>query len=320
MTNHPLEELAKLYLSHKNLSKSTIKSYQICFRTFIHYLKEEDILYAKTHTIILFREYLRDKGYSTYYIHIHLSALKVLYHFLSKNYQRFNLSHLYAYNITLNIKDEKIKHMLRKPVLTKDQAKHLLDCTKKNRKYIWDYRNHAIIYVMLTSGLRMDEIIHAKIMDLEEQDGKMILKIQSKDHLKESITYLSDGAKKALNDYLRLRKDHNPYLFIAHKNASPNLHLADMFFRTMFHKLINQCGLNGLGITPHCLRHTAALFNLERGASTLDTKMLLRHENISSTMIYQDYLDQLKDDSEYQIDEFILREEELIIYLKWMVK
>ena len=320
MIKHPLEDLTKFYLSHKNFSKSTIKSYQICFRAFIHYLKEENILYAKTHNIILFREYLRDKGYSTYYIHIHLSALKGFYHYLSKNYQRLNLSDVYAYKITLSIKDEKIKHILRKPVLTKDQAKHLLDFTKKNRKYIWDYRNFAIIYVMLTSGLRMDEVIHAKVKDLENQDGKMVLRIKSKDYLKESITYLSEGAKKALNEYLRLRKDHNPYLFIAHKNASPNLHLADMFFRTMFHQLINQCGLNGLGITPHSLRHTAALFNLERGASTLDTKMLLRHESISSTMIYQDYLDQLRDDSEYQIDEFILREEELKIYLKWMVK
>ncbi len=83
-----------------------------------------------------------------------------------------------------------------------------------------------------------------------------------------------------------------------------------MFFVDRFPKILKACGLDYLNITPHALRHTAAMFNLLRGGSLEATRQLMRHETIQSTLVYQEHLERIKDDSEDQIEAFILKEEE----------
>jgi len=112
-----------------------------------------------------------------------------------------------------------------------------------------------------------------------------------------------------MRDYLNKRKDENPYLFITHKNSSQDGHLSRTFFMDMFHRVLNDCGLKDSGITPHCLRHTAATMNLLRGGSVEQTRQLLRHVEIQSTLVYVHHIERMKDDSEYQIESFILKEE-----------
>jgi integrase/recombinase XerD len=77
----------------------------------------------------------------------------------------------------------------------------------------------------------------------------------------------------------------------------------------MFRRVLKDCGLENSGITPHCLRHTAATMNLLRGGSLEQTRQLMRHANIESTLVYRDHIERMKDDSENQIEKFILKEE-----------
>ena len=77
----------------------------------------------------------------------------------------------------------------------------------------------------------------------------------------------------------------------------------------MFKKVLKETNLEYTGITPYSLRHTAALFNLERGGSIEQTKALLGHVSIQSTLIYQAYLDRIRDDSEYQLESMLIHED-----------
>ena len=76
----------------------------------------------------------------------------------------------------------------------------------------------------------------------------------------------------------------------------------------MFRRVLEDCNLEDTKITPHSLRHTAATFNLLRGGSLEETKRLMRHTNISSTLIYTHHINRMKDDSQNQIEKFILGE------------
>lgn len=82
-----------------------------------------------------------------------------------------------------------------------------------------------------------------------------------------------------------------------------------MFFYYVFRRVIKKCGLDYTGITPHSLRHTAAYLNLLRGGTIESTKKLLRHVDISSTLVYKDYIDKMNDDSEGAIEAFIFSED-----------
>ena len=217
------------------------------------------------------------------------------------------MAEAYAQDITESIKNERIKNQISKPILTIDQAKHLLLHTKKIRKYIWHYRDHAMIYLMITTGMRSIEIRRARIKDLRVVNNQLILYVQGKGrNSADEFVKISKGVKEALNDYLNKRKDKNPYLFISHSKRSDIPYLSRTFFIRMFKRVLKDTGLEDTGITPHSLRHTAATLNLLRGASLEATKRFMRHASMSSTLIYSHHISRLKDDSENQIERFIL--------------
>ena len=309
MNKHNLETLSKQYLLEKDIAKRTEISYGFAFKHFIKFLKDNNIEFAKTSDVIKYRESKREMGYSSNWIYIQICALRGLYRYLKINQQRLNLPIEYAYDIMIPIKNETIKHRIDKPILTIEQARHLILHTKKIRKSFWHYRNHAIIYLMLTSGLRSVEILRAKRSDYQFVEGIWILYIpQKKRNTNDEYVKLSKGASIAMNDYLGLRHDDNPYLFITHQHGITQKPLGRMFFIAMFQRVLQDCGLENSGITPHCLRHTAAMMNILRGGSIESTRQLLRHVDIESTLLYVHHIERLKDDSERQIESFILRE------------
>lgn len=308
LIEHPLEALSETFIREKDLSDSTVNSYRIVYKKFIRFLKEEDILYPKTSDVIKFRELERNNGASTYYIHIQISALKGLFHYLKVNQSWLSLPINYSYDMMENIKNEHIEHKIRKPMLTLEEAKHFILSTKRMRHTIHQYRNHAIISLMITGGLSPHQIVHVTLSDYKMVDGAQVLYLENRNRREKDIIRISKGTTQAIDDYLIKRKDDNPYLFHGHK-ANRNQPLNRMFFYTMFRQLLKDTGLEYTKITPHSLRHTAALLNLERGASIEQTKAFMRHSSIKSTLVYQDYLNRMKDDSEYQIESLILKED-----------
>ncbi|MDY0277900.1 MAG: tyrosine-type recombinase/integrase [Acholeplasma sp.] len=308
MDSHPLIDLSEHFLSLQNLSKSTIKSYRICFKYYIKYLDEHDILYATTGDVIRFRDTLRRIGHSTYYIHTFISALKGLYRYLRIHQHIEHLDTHYAYDIMVQIKHEKITRHVSKTPLTLIEARQLLTHMKVTRKLIYDYRNYAIVCLMLTAGLSGHDIIHLKLTDYQIIEDKPALIIKRRRSEQTDIVYLSGGTTEAINDYLSKRHKKNPYLFISQNQTTDAGHLSRTFFYDMSKRVFKQCGIKEKHITPHVLRHTAAHLNLLRGASVESTKRLLRHVNIESTLIYQDYIKKMNDHTEESIESYILNE------------
>ena len=310
MNNHPLESLISQYLSEKDITKGTLELYKTVLKQYTLYLKGHEILYAKTSDVINYREWKRDQGYSTRWIYHQISALKGLYHYLSINQKRLDLPVEYAHDITEPIKNEQIKNRKSKPILTINQAKHLILCTKNNRKYIWHYRDHAMIYLMITTGLRSIEIRRAKKKDFRVVNNQLILYVQGKGRKSaDEFVKISKGVEEAIHDYFKKRKDKNPYLFVSHSKHSDIPYLSRTFFIRMFKRVLEDCGLEDTKITPHSLRHTAATFNLLRGGSLEATRQFLRHTNISATLVYAHHIERMKDDSENQIESYILGED-----------
>jgi integrase/recombinase XerD len=311
---HPLEELSKDYLNQKPVSKATKKSYRIAFKHYINYLKDKRIIYAKTSDIIKYKAYRRQIGDSPTWIYIQISALKGLYTYLANHQKRLGLDKGYAYNITVPIQNKQDQYQIKKQILSPHQARDLIVKTK-DRRYIWDYRDHAIIYLMLTSGFKRHEIIKAKRRDYKVVRGLPLIYIgPGQTNKNRPFVKLSRGAMRALNDYLVLRDDENPYLFRSHKYAKKSGQLSTTFFTHMFKRVLKKVGLDKNQITPNCLRQSAGIINLLRGGSMSQTYTLLRHVNIESTLVYKSYLDRINDQTEVELESFILSEEELILY------
>ena len=314
MIIHPLEPLIIEYLAEKDISKGTRELYTTILNQYTGYLKEHHIVYAKKSDVIDYINWKKSQGYSTRWIYHQISAIKGLYQYLSLHQKRLDLPIEYASDITETLKNERITQTLSKPILTVAQAKHLILYTKENRKYIWHYRDYAIVYLMLTTGMRTVEIRRAKKNDLKRINHQAILYIQGKGRQSsDEYVKLSKGADEAISDYLKRRNDKNPYLFISHSFHTDRLDLSRTFFLRMIQRVLKDCGLENTKITPHSLRHTAATFNLLRGSSLEATKKFMRHSNIASTLIYAHHINRLKDDSENQIEKYVLKEDMFFI-------
>ncbi len=311
MNNHPLESLIRQYLGQKDITKGTFELYNTVLKQYTLYLKENQILYAKSKDVMNYITWKRNQGYSVRWMYHQINAIKNFYRYLSLNQKRLNLPEVYAFDITEEIKNEHIQKRMDKPTLTIAQAKQLILSTKENRKYIWHYRDHAIIYLMITTGLRSVEIRRARKKDLSVVNNQLILYVQGKGRTSsDEFVKISKGVKEAINDYLNKRKDKNPYLFISHSKHTEILYLSRTFFIRMFRRVLKDADLHETHITPHALRHTAATFNLLRGATLDDTKRFMRHKDLSSTLIYAHHIDPMKDDAENQIEKYILKEED----------
>jgi|GEM_PF-3212853 len=205
------------------------------------------------------------------------------------------------------MKNVHIENSLEKDILTIEQAKQLILSNKDNRRYIWHYLDYAILYLMLTTGLRSIEIRRSKHRDLSMINNKPILYIQGKGkRSKDAFVKLSKDVDEAIRDYLEKRKDINPYLFISYSHRGDTPYLSRTFFKSMFQRILSVAGLENLKVSPHSLRHTAATINLARGGTLEETKRLMRHSNLSTTLLYSHHLEGMKDDVESAIEQFIL--------------
>ncbi len=129
------------------------------------------------------------------------------------NQKRLDLPPEYEINMTLSIKNVKIHQQSPRKVLTTEQAKQLILKTKENRKAIWQYRDHAIIYLMLTTGLRGIEV------------------------------------RRAMRKDLRRRKDKNPYLIITYSHRTKRQDVSRRFLNIMLKRILYEAGMEDVCIT-----------------------------------------------------------------------
>lgn len=311
MSFHQLFQLVEDYLTDKDMTKESFDLYQTILKQYTNYLENNQIEFAKTSDVTKYIKSIKDKGYSVSWINLQLTAIKGLYRYLSDNQRRYDLPLEYAFDITLSIKNEQSSRENNRPLLTIEQAKQLIIKTKENRRYIWHYRDHAMIYLMLTTGIRGVEVRRLKKKDFSVLNEQLILYVQGKgrDNADEYVK-IPSGVEEAINDYLSKREDKIPYIFVSHRKHTDKYMLSRTFFDSMFKRVLRDSGLSDLNLTPHALRHTAATANLLRGESLEQTRQFMRHSQVTSTMIYAHHLKEKNLDSQNELESFILSSNE----------
>ena len=107
---------------------------------------------------------------------------------------------------------------------------------------------------------------------------------------KERIVYLNNSCLNAINRYLavlnsgeKIKRVDKDALFLNRCGKRIGARSVEMIVE----KCLKQAGLDGMGISPHKLRHTAAtLLYQDAGVDIRVLKELLGHESLSTTEIY----------------------------------
>lgn len=274
-------------------TEQTKETYLKGARRFITYCKDNNILEVSEADIMNYKNYLRN-NYKASSISMYITSLKKLYKFLEKKGIR---------NITTDLKGAKNTRNFKKDPLTIEQTKDLLksiDTTTDEGK-----RNYALIKLLVATGLRTIEIERANIEDIRALGTANVLYIQGKGRDdKEEYVVLTYSTLKAIQDYLKTRKDAKPSdpLFVSYSDRSNGQRLKTRSIRDIVKKAYKNIGIVSDKITTHSLRHTAITLSLIGGASLQEAQNLARHSNINTTLIYAHNIDRIHNNAESKIE------------------
>ena len=159
-------------------------------------------------------------------------------------------------------------------------------------------RDKAILELFFSTGLRLSELCSLNSdLDLSKDE----FSIRGKGE-KVRVVFLSDSAKEAIRNYLKVRKDMDEPLFIQFsRNGAKNSLSAQAGRLTprSIERIVKYYAIKaGISkkVTPHIIRHSFATDLLSNGADIRSVQMMLGHANIATTQIYTHITDkQLRD-------------------------
>lgn len=145
-------------------------------------------------------------------------------------------------------------------------------------------RDHAILELFFSTGLRLSELASLnRDLDLSRDE----FSIRGKGE-KVRVVFLSDDAKSAIRDYLKVRKDMDEAMFIElsrNKAKSGSRRITPRSIERIVRDIAIKAGISKK-VTPHVLRHSFATDLLSNGADIRSVQMMLGHANIATTQIY----------------------------------
>ena len=142
-----------------------------------------------------------------------------------------------------------------------------------------------MIVLFLNCGIRLSELVNINLTDIRSDNT---LRVTGKGS-KERTVYLTDASIDAINRYLNVRLDtEHPIidknaLFISPKTGQ---RVKKRRVQQIVSSALKSAHLDGLGLSTHKLRHTAATMMFQNGVDVRTLKEVLGHENLSTTEIY----------------------------------
>jgi site-specific recombinase XerD len=291
--NPDIQDLIKRYQQSNDAegkSKKTIKGYNELLLSFYRHVKEHHGGTAiSCFTIDIVRQYIiylrtrpkfqghpftpvQDKGLSVESIRDHVRTLKAFASWL-------NVEGYTCENRLSNLKLPKPEGTIIEP-LSEDEIMITLNSIDLNTQV--GRRNHAMVVLMLDTGLRAGEVAGAELLNFKPTEG--FLKVKGKGN-KERIVPVGIEAQAKVSDYVtcvrsKIARPDCTRLFIA-EGGCP---ITENTIKLFFSRLKKKSGITRLH--AHLCRHTFAINYLLNGGDIYSLKEILGHTTLEMVNHY----------------------------------
>lgn len=273
----------KDYLTiEKNYSVHTVTSYLKDIKDFQNFIISEELadgLLDATRQRLArhFVAHLDTKGYAKKSVARKISTLRTFYDYLMIN-KKIDV------NIFRNLEIPKIPKKLPK-IIADDEIELLLKAIDRHKPL--GFRNHVLLDLLFSCGLRSSEVVNITLKDIQIQRAQILIHGKgSKDRYVPLHQKISDDLKHYLT-YIRpilLAKGpetSQSQVFINYKGTD----LTTRGLQVILKQIIKGAG-ETYKISPHMLRHAFATTLLNHGADLRVVQELLGHKHLKSTQIY----------------------------------
>ncbi len=261
----------------KNYSALTLKAYRTDLSAFESFLKAQNntIEKATGKDIRSWIARLSEQNLTEKTINRKIAALKSFYKFLQK-------TGTIRQNPATQINGLRVRRKVPVPFST-DEIHKLLDAGIFPGNYE-GVRDHCLITLLYTTGIRRAELINLKETDIDFD--KKELKVTGKRNKQRIVPLLLDTVN-VIQKYLEVKneffkdKQVENFLFLTGKGKK--------MYDVLVYRIINSYFSSVSAKhkkSPHVLRHTFATHLLNNGADLNSIKELLGHSSLAATQVY----------------------------------
>lgn len=167
-----------------------------------------------------------------------------------------------------------------------DDLEKLLEAPLKTAdSKIIQLRDKSILEMLFSTGLRVSELSQLKQDNINLKKDEFTIRGKGG---KLRIVFLSKQTKYWIEQYLKLRRDTSPALFVRHDKAKGKEEpeaLTPRSIQRLIKKYARDVGVTKT-VTPHTMRHSFATDLLINGADIRSVQAMLGHASITTTQIY----------------------------------
>ena len=192
--------------------------------------------------------------------------------------------------------DEEAKHYKRleknEPVFfSKDDVKKIFESAgiveKKSRENILRAkRNRAIVSLLYHTGIRGAELVNLKKHDIREKEKGYILLVRMGKGKKSRRVPLFFEAKECIDEYLKMRKDNEEWLFLSRNGKKLSVGSLEWIIHNIYEKAGIDKKYPEERLGTHSLRRAFATHLYQDGYDIYDLSKLLGHSSITTTQRY----------------------------------
>lgn len=177
----------------------------------------------------------------------------------------------------------KLPKRLPRGILTPSEARKIINTP--DTKCAIGYRDHTIMEVLYTTGIRKEELNNLALSDVDYHDG--FLRINGGKGRKDRVVPLGKIACRYLENYIKsvrpelIRDPYNNHLFLSARGNRLSKGMAWELVK----KYAKQAKIKKT-VSPHTFRHSCATSMLKNRADIRAVQELLGHESLESTQVY----------------------------------
>jgi integrase/recombinase XerD len=268
----------KLNDYYMNLNPNTRETYVIAINQFFNFtgVGINKINQITKQDLFEYVNELKNK-YSGKTINLKISAIRSLFDYISKPNIFTNMTTAEKNILKIKTSNKIKKNSLLNETEIKQIERYCIKMYNKTDRLVY-FRNYLIIDLLITSGLRISELINLKYKNIKDINGTYYVRVNGKRN-KERDIILKKSLYELIKDYRKRINCNSDYIITKENCKKLN--------RTELYKMIKRLNKKVLNksVSPHQLRHSFCNIQLK---NTKDLSAVSRYVGHSSTSITAD--------------------------------
>lgn len=283
------QEAFRQFLVASNMRKNSIDAYTRDVNTLLKWLMLQNVNSISDITVEHISAYIESvekSGKNNGTISRQVTVIRCFCRFLEKH------------GVQIDVKAIKrnIQPLIKKSVLIlpKEEVQRIL--AQPNTKTVMGLRDYLMLRMLYETGIKVSEMIDLKISNIDLKRKR----ITCQSDYSHRIVYLNQDLIKVLKRHLMLKeianqKGSNIEIGIDQDQPMFTNCFGRPLSRQALWKTVKSCAISaGLSdeVTPHTLRHSFAVHLLQDGGTIRHLQIMMGHQDLSSTQMYENYIDQ----------------------------